>query len=168
MTDFNQQHSFRRWAPDIGDNRDTNVRETPGLYFELATGLSEAQIKGIKDRVAKSMDDMKGKDSVAEVKAIQCTAYSEALGPYVRIVDGPHSVAGMPLETLADYIGIVQQQADFGTTALNDLHAAVNRFNSFSGPDELFLLRRSGGLASTARPIVVIRAAAKPKKSRRR
>lgn len=164
MANFDRQYSFRKWAPDIGDNRE---RETPGLWFELATGLAEAQLKAISGRVTKALEDMRGKDSVAEVKAIQCAAYSEAFGPYVRVIDGPHSIAGMPLATLADYIGIVQQQADFGTTALNDLHAAVNRFNSFSGPDELFLLRRSGGSRSTARPSVVTVTAAKPKKKGR-
>lgn len=165
MANFDRQHSFRKWAPDIGDNRE---RAEPGLWFEIATGLSAAQVKAALARVARSIDDMQGKDDVAEVKAIQAAAYGEALAPYVRVVGGPHSVAGMPLESLEHYIGIVQKQADFGSTALNDLLGAVRQFNSFSGPDELFLLRRSGGLASTARPSVVTGKAARPKKHRGR
>lgn len=163
--DLKRRHAFKRWAPDIGENRD--LPGGPGLWFELATGLSAEQLSAIRERMARPVADSTDAAPAVRLEALKTgirTRYLEAFGEYVRIVDGPHSIAGKPLATLEDYLRIVEEQADMGQLAVKDLFAALLSFNTFGGGDELFLRRRSGGLASTARPSVVMAPAAKHKK----
>ena len=163
MANFETLHSWERWAPNIGDNR---KREAPALFLELATGLTAAQLAGVGKRIgdlSKVADpafetpegstaeersaafDAEMARFLADVRAV----YVDALGPFVRVEGGPHSVAGQPLATLCDYVALVQQRADLGFPALKELQSALTKFNSFEGPDELFSLRSSGGARST-------------------
>lgn len=153
MANLKRLHTWKKWAPDIGDNREL---PEPVLYLELATGLTAAQMHQVREGLArmgevKLLDD----DSVplderlgAHKKALR-EVYVEALGDFVRVQGGPHTVDGMPLATLVDYVALVQTRADWGTAPLLELHQALHAFNSLSGPDELFSLRRSGGARTT-------------------
>lgn len=153
MANLTRRHAFRKWAPDIGENRE--LEGGPVLWLEVATGMTGEQLSSMSARLARVSEDVAGLSTTEEVKAALKTSFVDALGPYVRVVGGPHQVDGATLATFDDYVGIVQAQADFGQLALKDLVATVTRFNSFAGPDELFLQRRSGGLASTGAQGVV-------------
>lgn len=150
MANLKRRHTFKRWAPDIGENRDL---PEPALWFEIATGLSVEQISAVKERMAQPIPEppegLEGKEWLAFIVAAIRVRYLEAFGQYVRIVGGPHTIDGARLETLEDYLVIVEQQADKGKTAVTDLFSALLAFNSFTGHDELFLQRRSGLSAST-------------------
>lgn len=167
MTALKRRHAFKRWAPDIGENRDIiadwqkggEKGPAPGLWFELATGLAPADISGIRERMARDLDipeDLPGPESLAAVKTGLRLRYLEAFGKYVRIVGGPHSIEGRPLEKLEDYLSIIEDQSDFGKVAVTDLFTALLSFNSFTGPDELFLQRRSGSLVSTTSVVTAL------------
>lgn len=153
MADLKRRHAFRRWAPDIGENRE--LEGGPVIWFEIATGLAQVQLAAVNERLALQGPALAKAKTEEEIKGIQRTAITEALGEFVRVTEGPHTVGGVLLATLDDYLGIVQSQADFGQLALTDLVAAFTAFNTFTGPDELFLRRRSGGLGSTGSPSVV-------------
>lgn len=153
--ELKRRSTFRRWAPDIGENRDL---PTPGLYFELATGLGMEDIIAIRQRLSQSVEvpeEVALEQKLQALKDGVLKRWLEALGSHVRIVGGPHSIAGRPLESLEDYVRIVMDQADLGGLAMGDLRDALLSFNTFSGGDELFLQRRSGSSASTAAPSVV-------------
>lgn len=147
MVALTRRHGFRKWCPDIGENRD--LPEDERLYLEVAVGLTKQQLVEVGERINQAAS---AKGDIAE--AVRA-AYVDALTPYVRVFEGPHTVDGMRLETLGDYVHIVQQGRDAGLVALRDVLAAVQRFNSFAGPDELFSLRHSGGSAGTRGPSVV-------------
>lgn len=165
MGKLKQRFTFKRWAPDIGENRDL---DEPAIWFELATGLSEAQLKAVRAKLGTPLEPhdvpegLKGEAlEAAHAASLQATKDGvrrrlvEAIGPYVRIVGGPHSIDGAPMATLDEYLVIVQQQADCGLLAISDLTTTLFAFNSFSGADELFSPRRSGSSASTAARSVV-------------
>jgi len=166
MANLKRRHAFKRWAPDIGENRDL---DEPAIWFELATGLTDDQLCEVREVLGRPIEpqpkvpaELKGdalteffKARIETSKANVRARMTDALGPYVRIAGGPHSIDGSPLVTLEDYLCIVQRQADFGSLAMKDLLAAHRAFNNFGGGDELFLLRRSGSSASTAAPSVV-------------
>jgi hypothetical protein len=165
MGKLKQRFTFKRWAPDIGENRDL---EEPAIWFELATGLSADQLKTVREVLGTPLEQRdvpEGLDGAALEAAAEASLQAtkdgvrrrlvEAIGQYVRIVGGPHSIDGAPFATLDEYLCIVQQQADCGLLAVSDLTAAVFTFNSFSGADELFSPRRSGSSASTAPRSVV-------------
>lgn len=162
MANLTRRYSFKKWAPDIGENREL---PEPALYLEIATGLSQAQIDAIDEQLkaARSVELAKpdlaalpeAERNAAAMAALKgyieklCDVMADALGPYVRVHGGPHTVDGQPLATLADFLRLTAQSADMGVNARAELEAAVASFNSMEGPDELFSLRRSGGLAST-------------------
>ena len=134
------------------------------LFLELATGLTALQTKEWRDAIAKIRDiafapAIEGlepaeahevvKSAVEQLKTEQRRIYCEALSPFVRVCDGPHTVDGQPLATLDDYVKLLQEREDQGTAALVELREALDSFNSISGADELFSLRSSGGARST-------------------
>lgn len=147
MADLKRRHAYRRWAPDIGENRE--LEGGPALWFEVATGLTAQQLMDARNRFAELRSEVAGQSDIPAIKAKLSQAFLEAFGEFLRVVGGPHTVGQKSLASIADYIDIVQEQADFGQLALKDLVATIERFNSFGGPDELFLQRRSGGEAST-------------------
>jgi hypothetical protein len=156
MANLKRRFHFKRWAPDIGENRDLPV---PALFLEIATGLTQAQLEGVSERIQRMGPDIEALthgDGFAEsLRAVQRLAFVEAMGKFVRVLGGPHMVDEQPLATLEDYLALAQQAADFGAGAMKELLAALRSFNGFTGADELFSLRRSGGSASTAAPSVV-------------
>lgn len=173
MGTLKRRHSFKRWAPDIGENRDLKNERTgepePALYLELAVGLTAEQLRETREALAADLPVLPDLDETLTGEALEAALkqriehlktslrarFTTALAPYVRVHAGPHTVDGQPLETLGDYVSITQGAADFGAWALKDLSTAFFTFNSFTGPDELFSLRRSGSSASTASPSVV-------------
>lgn len=166
MANLKRRHAFKRWAPDIGENREL---EEPALYLEIATGLTQDQLREAMAVIVQGAepqpplpDGLEGEALEAALKernaadlAAHRAVLVSALGPYVRVHGGPHTVDGLPLATLADYFVLVQGAADYGSGAIRELLAALRSFNSFTGADELFSLRRSGGSASTAGRSVV-------------
>lgn len=153
MANLKRRHVFRRWAPDIGENRE--LEDGPALWLDIATGLTAQQLNDARTRFAESQGATAGLDSEQAIKDALRAGFVEAFGAYVRVVDGPHLVDGIEMKDLNDYVSIIQGQRDYGQLALKDLVAALDRFNSFKGPDELFSPRRSGGLASTGAQSVV-------------
>lgn len=165
MANLTRRWSWKKWAPDIGENR-----EPPGppqLFLEIASGLAGRQMAEIGERLQAAQDivfkspplvegqpieqmvaahEAAQQDFLAAIRAL----YVEVLGPYVRVYQGPHTVDGMPLANLDDFLKIVQTCSDGGVRATGDLMAAVGEFNSMGGPDELFSRRSSGGARTTA------------------
>jgi len=169
MATLSRRYTFKRWAPDLGENR--SLPESERLWLEVAAGLTAKQMSECRAAAARvAAVDVERPDtaslSAADAEAAWRVALdahtakvrdvlAEALGEYVRIVGGPHTVDGRPVATLADYIGLVQESEDMGVAQLLDLRATLEAHNSISGGDELFSLRRSGGRASTGGPSVV-------------
>lgn len=164
MANLTRKFSWKRWAPDIGENRE--LEGGPVLFLEVATGLTPKQLAAVSEQLAATRGVKYGTAAVAESMSADelsaafegtRTAYlsevrgimSAALSPFVRVADGPHTVDGETLATLDDYLGLVQQRADMGLEATSDLMAAFISFNSMTGPDELFSRRSSGGVRST-------------------
>jgi hypothetical protein len=164
MANLDSIHTWERWAPNIGDNR---KRTPPALFLELATGLTAAQLAGVgaklreltklqlafPDSAELTPEQVEAgrREAVEAFKAAVRGVWVEALGAHVRVEGGPHTVQGQPLATLDDYVKLVQQRADFGFAALQALREALDSFNGFEGPDELFSPRSSGGARSTER-----------------
>lgn len=162
MANLTRKWTWKKWAPDLGENREG---ETPLLFLELATGLTPAQMQEIATGLQRARElrpvtpDLVGMEPAAAIEAIRASTKAfladlrkvmvDALGPYVRVHGGPHTVDGKPLATLADYLELVEDSGDLGVNARAELESALSRFNSIEGPDELFSLRRSGGARST-------------------
>jgi len=172
MTTLKRRHAFKRWVPDLGENRELPEREQ--LALDLAVHLTLQQMEDLNSDFAKipdvPMDALRARFDAAstdeEREAINretsdvvmgalARARTQALEPYVRIVGGPHTVNGTPLETVGDYVLLAQTARDGGTLMLGELLSALRAFNSLRGPDELFSLRRSGGSVSTGTLSVV-------------
>lgn len=153
MANLSRRTRWKKWAPDIGDNRELieawNAADEegpcPGLFLELAVDLTPAQLSEAADRLRSSVDV----HTMDEFRAEMRKSYNEALGPHVRVHGGPHTVDGQPLATLDDYLALVTASASAGAEQLRELMAAVVSFNSLRGPDELFSLPRSGGVRTT-------------------
>lgn len=155
MANLSRRTRWKRWAPDLGDNRDIidaweaggRRGPSPGLYLELAVDLTAEQLAAVSERLALLRDG--GWDSMDALRTGTRTAFLEALGPHVRVHGGPHTVDGQPLSTLEDYLLLVQQAANMGAEQTSDLLAALYAFNSVTGADELFSRRSSGGARTT-------------------
>lgn len=149
MATLKSRIRWKRWAPDVGENR--TMEGGPVLYLELATDLTAAQLEEVAAHLQRTGETVATMD---ELRASMRARFAEALGPYVRVHGGPHTVDGQPLATFEDYLALVMQGAGLGADHLRELQAAVVSFNGISGPDELFSLRPSGGAASTDAPRV--------------
>ena len=150
MADLKRRHTFKRWAPDIGENRELDGG--PVIFLEIATGLTADQLK----EATTALTEMKRGETADELRENIKAAFVEALTPFVRVHGGPHTVDGLPLATFDDYVALTQRSIDMGRRALNDVWQVLVEFNRFGGGnDELFLPRRFGGSASTGGPSVV-------------
>jgi len=165
MATLARRFTWKKWAPDIGENRE--LEGGPVLFLELAAGLTGEQLAEVGEKLATMRGSLKyvapevpegatPEERVAASKAAMAAylagiraVYVEAFGPYVRVHGGPHTVDGQPLANLNDYLRLVEEAADLGVNARSDLEAALAKFNSIEGPDELFLPRSSGGGRST-------------------
>lgn len=143
MAELKRRIRWKKWAPDLGENRE--LPGGPVLHLELAVDLTAEQLEGSVALLREGLTPTEGVGWREMVKR----AFAGALGPYVRVHGGPHTVDGKPLATLDDYIALVTESADAGLAQLKELQAALVSFNSLEGPDELFSLRRSGGARST-------------------
>jgi hypothetical protein len=144
MATLKSRIRWKKWAPDLGENR--TLEGGPALYLELATDLTAQQLEEAAEKLTARGEPVTTRD---ELLASMRARFSEALGPYVRVHGGPHTVDGQPLATFDDYLALVTQGAGLGASQLRELQAAVVTFNSISGPDELFSLPRSGGGRTT-------------------
>lgn len=164
MANLTRRFRWKKWAPDIGENRE--IQGGPVLFLEIASGLTALQMREVGEALAKAGDVEYAKPEIPkDATTEQMTALYEAarsdylrairgimsaaLSPYVRVHAGPHTVDGEQLATLDDYLRICELAADTGINARLDLEKAFVRFNSIEGPDELFLPRSSGGARST-------------------
>ena len=144
MAELKRRTRWKRWAPDLGENRE--IEDGPVLFLELATDLTPAQLTELAAVLAERGEPTTSREGLVEALKAR---YVAALGPYVRVHDGPHTVDGAPLATFDDYLALVTQGAGLGVQQLNELQLALVRFNSIEGPDELFLPRLSGGARTT-------------------
>lgn len=144
MATLTRRFRWKRWAPDIGENRE--LEGGPVLFLELATDLTAEQLSAALERASQLGEGIASREELQQ--RVQA-AMTEALGPYVRVHGGPHTVDGRPLATFADYVALVQDSASMGSDQLRELLAALTAFNSVRGPDELFSLRHSGGARTT-------------------
>lgn len=165
MANLTRRFTWKKWAPDLGENRE--LEGGPVLFLELASGLTGEQLAEVGDKLLAMRSTIKYaqpalaegatpeerlaaskaamKDYLAAIRA----AYVEAMKPYVRVHAGPHTVDGQVMADLNDYLRLAEEAADLGVNARGDLEAALTRFNSIEGPDELFWPRSSGGERST-------------------
>lgn len=164
MANLTRRFTWKKWAPDIGENRE--LEGGPVLFLELATGLTPLQMREVGEALLKARDvdyakpcvpkDATAEQIMALYDAARCAflaairaVWVGAMAPYVRVHGGPHTVDGEQLATLDDYLRISEQAVDMGSAARRDLELALVRFNSIEGHDELFLPRSSGGERST-------------------
>lgn len=162
MVTLTRRFTWKKWAPDLGENREL---PEPVLFLELATGITADQLREIGEGLSKARavfyvpPEIPEGATADEVTALFTGArdtflsqlraiFGAALAPYVRVHAGPHTVDGQPLATLDDYLKLVEQSADLGVNARLDLEQALVRFNSIEGHDELFSPRSSGGARS--------------------
>lgn len=172
MANLTRRHTFKRWVPDIGDNREQEPKNQ--LALELAVHLTMEQMDALDDALsvvptidlsaeeaafaaATTEEEKREINRKSEEKTLQVLAdlRIQAFKPYVRVVGGPHTINGEPLNDIGDYIRFAQTARDAGTLMVGELLAALRSFNSLRGADEVFSLRRSGGSASTGSPSVV-------------
>lgn len=144
MAELKRRTRWKRWAPDLGENRE--LEDGPVLFLELATDLTPAQLTELAAVLAERGEPTTSREGLVEALKAR---YVAALGSYVRVHDGPHTVDGAPLATFDDYLSLVTASAGLGIQQLADLQLALVRFNSIEGPDELFLPRLSGGARTT-------------------
>lgn len=168
MANLSRRWSWKKWAPDIGENRE--LPGGPVLFLELATGLTGAQMRELGEALGKAREvkyvppqareatetEPAWKPTAADYAAAFRSFLGEfravfvgALNPYVRLYQGPHTIDGQQVATLDDYLKLAEEGSDMGVHARTELEFAINRFNSVEGPDELFSLRSSGGERST-------------------
>lgn len=152
-----------RYIPDIGDNRE----QSEPLALEVCTGLTRAELSAWRDAISEAKAPLakEAQRLSEEVGAGRVTseaafaALDEAtkasndstvavISQHVRLV-GKHTIGGRPVETLADYVGVVSELA--GGDALRELLAVVPRLNTLTEEDAVFYARLSGGLATTPR-----------------
>lgn len=177
MSNLARRWSWKKWAPDIGENLEARP-EGPLLYLEIATGISARQMAEVGEVLRKANNvrlvapeapvptsaltpEEAKAQAVAYAAAVEAAVkvwlvavravYVEALGELVRVADGPHTVDGLPCNTLDEYLQVVELGANWGMRARRELEAAFARYNSVEGPDELFSQRSSGGERSTGR-----------------
>lgn len=143
MAELKSRTRWKRWAPDLGENR--TMAGGPQLFLELQVDLTPAQLSEMQEK----LQAMQGAQTMAQFREAARKAYAGAIGPHVRVFDGPHTVDGQKLATVDDYLELITQSASGGYGQLKELMGALISFNSISGPDELFSLPRSGGVRST-------------------
>lgn len=153
MANLSRRTRWKKWAPDIGDNRELveawkaagEEGPCPGLFLELAVDLTPAQLSDAAERLRETGDVSTMDEFRAEIRK----AYVEAIGAYVRVHGGPHTVDGAALATFDDYLVLVTASAAAGTEHLRELMGALVAFNGIGRADELFSLPRSGGVRTT-------------------
>lgn len=152
-----------RYVPDIGDNRE----QAEPLTLEVCTGLTRMELSAWRDAISEAkaplakeaqrlseevgagrMESGAAFAALEEATTASNVATVGIIAQYVRLV-GKHTIDGRPVETLADYVGIVSELA--GGDALKELLAVVPRLNTLSEEDAVFYARLSGGLATTSR-----------------
>lgn len=161
---------WERFEPRIGLNHTLPVEQR--FFLEVACGLSKVQLKKVKRatdfsklqldqaalveeaKTSKSDDETQAEaiERVTEAAmAAKCTAQLAAeWGPFVRIGSPGHSIGGVPIATLADYLGAVLGQ--LGKFNVIELSKVLAQLNSVSGTHALFSERLSGGPISTVGP----------------
>lgn len=139
MADLKQEFRWAPFAPDLGEN--LSLPEKDRFHLEVANGLT-----------AKQLSDLSA--AVGATKFTETMKLAEVFEPYVRVV-GTNTINGRPLNTVADYFALVTDTSTRGAGAIGALTGEVIRLNSVEGELELFLLRRSGGGASTGAPSAV-------------
>ena len=119
MATLKSRIRWKKWAPDLGENR--TLEGGPALYLELATDLTAQQLEEAAAKLTARGEPVTTRD---ELLASMRARFSEALGPYVRVHGGPHTVDGQPLATFDDYLALVTQGAGLGASQLRELQAA--------------------------------------------
>lgn len=133
--------SLRRWVafiPDIGNNRTLPPAEQVAL--EVASSLTKEELLRFREQM-KDVTLREGEDNDA--------ARIRVLSEFVRLANGPHTLGGVEVKTLDDYVRVCLLMPD--QYNLRELFSAVGYFNSLAGADALFSERRSGGTAFTLR-----------------
>ena len=147
------RYKWVRYVPDIGNNREL---ETP-LLLEVRTGLSRDELRAWSEAVAKAqqpvIDLFDSEPNAPEEKFLATKAATDAemarvISENVRLV-GTHTVDGEPLETMAQYLAIVDRLAT--SAHAKELIRLVPHLNTLREEDALFSERLSGGLATTPR-----------------
>lgn len=131
MANLETLHQWRRFAPDIGNNRDLEPEQQ--LLLEVKVGLSFKELGEYQAALKPAAKE--GHEAMLRL-----------MRDYVRVVGGPHTIGGEQVATLDDYWSAISKYA---TGALIELTTAVPHFNSVSEIQAHFAERRSGGTAST-------------------
>ncbi len=164
MANFERLFHFEKFVPNLGNNRELL---TDQLTLDLAVGLTKVQLRafarGPKEANeapagSLSVDEAQLQGSALELARIRLqneafkTKLAELWGPYVKMGPGNHSVEGVPITSLRDYLSLVVDQP--GIFNLIELREEVMRLNSVEGTRALFSDAPAGGSTSTRRPSV--------------
>lgn len=129
--------TLRRWAafiPDIGNNR--SLPPETQLALEVAASLTKEELLRFREQL---------QDTTVNEGETKDDASIRLLGEFVRVANGPHTLGGVEVKTLADYVKVCLMMPD--QYNLREVFSAVGFFNSLAGADALFSERRSGGTA---------------------
>ena len=142
MANLERLAHWEPFAPNLGNNLELAPEQQFGL--EIACGVTKLEVMGFVEALGRAAE--LGNDSA------MCTALASAWGPFVRVAPGQHSINGVTIATLADYLGVVSEQP--GLYSLLELHREMRRLNSVTGTRALFSGPPAGGATSTVRPSV--------------
>lgn len=160
MANFDNFH-WERFEPDIGDNH--KMAPSQRLYLEIACGLTKLHLHRFRqgalvdppaiDVEAAKLESEQTKEALEQVMerlARQAGAekIAAAWAPFVRLGAGSHSIGGLPLTSLKDYLFAALEQK--GSFTLVELVRAVQEINSVGGTRALFSERLFGGSSFTA------------------
>lgn len=164
MADLKLNRRWERYAPELDGN---DALERP-FFFELACGLTRAELRKLDDDVKQKLSERTrvaveqlgpppddASETWAEqfadkVLTAQIEAVAEVIEPFVRLGSEPLTIAGKPIKTVREYLDAVAVVAD--QEALLEPLRALRRYNTLEGRQQLFSKRLSGGASSTRGP----------------
>ncbi len=138
MANLTRSWRWETFHPDIGENLDLPPGER--LTLRIASALPGERLEQMRAEYGEALvAGIENADAMA-------AAFAKVFEGLVEVV-GAHSIDGKPVETLAQYLGVVARAG--GIYGLTELVSAVGEFNSIQGTHRLFFERHSGGLLST-------------------
>lgn len=156
MANIPKAFHFERFVPNLGENRQMPPAEQ--LALELATGMSKTDLNAFTKawRAAFALSAEAPAEETPEAAEVRESALLDSrsdslgagFGQFVKLERGGHTLDGMPINNLRDYLRALMDQP--GGYALLELYREVRRLNSVDGTQALFSSALSGGSAGTA------------------
>lgn len=159
MANFEKAFHFRRFVPNIGNNK--QLPQPDQLALELATGMTKVDVLAFNSGIRTSLKSVPPPfvapegmtpEAADEAKANAVLDHRAGVlagiwGPYVRLEHGGHTIEGRPVGNLGEYLrALIGQNGSF---AIMEISNEVARLNSVDGTLALFSDALSGGSAGT-------------------